>query len=216
MQGFAQLLVQDHSANLSPTGREYANFIDTAAQTMDRLLADLLAFSHISQQKIDLVPVALDIVVKSALLACEAEIRQSKAKIETTPPWPVVLGHAATLRQALVNLIGNAVKFVAGKTPHVRLWAETRPGGIVRIWVADNGIGIPAEFQERIFQVFQRLHTTEYAGTGIGLAIVQKGAERLRGRAGVESAPGAGSKFWLELAHVPPAPSELKRRKGTP
>jgi PAS domain S-box-containing protein len=216
MQGFSQLLVQDHSASLSPTGRDYANFIDTAAQTMDRLLADLLAFSHISQQKIELTPVALEIVVKSALVACEAEILESKARIDLVPPWPVVLAHSATLRQALVNLIGNAVKFVSGRAPHVRLRAETRPGELVRIWVEDNGIGIPAEYHERIFQVFQRLHTTAYAGTGIGLAIVQKGAERLRGRVGVESAPGTGSKFWIELAQAPAAAPELKRRKGTP
>jgi signal transduction histidine kinase len=216
MQGFSQLLVQEHAANLNQIGRDYANFIDTAAQTMDRLLADLLAFSHISQQKIELAPVALEIVVKSALVACEAEITASKARIETTSPWPVVMAHSATLRQALVNLIGNALKFVGGKVPHVRIHAETRPAGVVRIWVEDNGIGIPAEFQERIFQVFQRLHTTAYAGTGIGLAIVQKGAERLRGRTGVESAPGAGSKFWIELAQAPAAAAEPKKGKGTP
>jgi signal transduction histidine kinase len=116
----------------------------------------------------------------------------------------------------LLNLIGNAVKFVEGTAPHVRLRAETRPGAVVRVWVEDNGIGIPLEFQERIFQVFQRLHTTAYPGTGIGLAIVQKGAERLGGRAGVESTPGAGSRFWIELAQAPATAPELKRSKGTP
>jgi signal transduction histidine kinase len=70
--------------------------------------------------------------------------------------------------------------------------------------VEDNGIGIPAEFQERIFQVFQRLHTTKYAGTGIGLAIVQKGVERMDGRVGLVSAPGEGSRFWIELFKAPP------------
>jgi PAS domain S-box-containing protein len=214
MQGFSQLLVQDHSANLGKTGRDYANFIDAAAQTMDRLLADLLAFSHISQQKIELVPVALEMVVKGALAACEVEIGASGAQIHATPPWPLVLAHSATLRQVLVNLIGNAVKFVSGRAPEVRLRAESRPGGIVRIWVEDNGIGIAPEFQERIFQVFQRLHTTAYPGTGIGLAIVQKGVERMRGRTGLESAPGVGSKFWLELVQAPAAASEPKPRKG--
>ena len=202
MQGFAQLLVQDHSAQLNPQGRDYANFINTAAQTMDHLLADLLAFSHISQQRLALTPVALAAVVAGALAGCDSEIRASRAEIETTAPWPVVLAHTATLRQVLVNLIGNAVKFVAAGPPHVRLWAEDRPRGIVRIWVADNGIGIPAEFQERIFQVFQRLHTTAYAGTGIGLAIVQKGVERMGGRVGLESSPRTGSKFWIELARA--------------
>lgn len=216
MQGFAQLLVQDHAANLNEEGRGYANFINTAAQTMDRLLADLLAFSHISQQKIELVPVALETAVQDALSGCETEIRESHARIESIPPWPVVLAHAATLRQVLVNLIGNAIKFVAAKTPHVRLRAEERSGGIVRIWVEDNGIGIPPEFHERIFQVFQRLHTTVYAGTGIGLAIVQKGVERMGGRVGLVSAPGEGSKFWIELSQVPPAANISRRKKGSP
>jgi PAS domain S-box-containing protein len=205
MQAFSQLLVQEHSANLNPQGRDYAKFIDAAAQTMDRLLADLLAFSRISQQRIELVPIALEAVVESALAGCEPEISASHAQIDLVPPWPLVLGHAATLRQALVNLIGNAVKFVAGRTPQVRLRAEERPGGIVRVWVEDNGIGVPAEFQERIFHVFQRLHTTAYVGTGIGLAIVQKGLERMGGRVGVESLPEQGSKFWIELAKAPAA-----------
>jgi PAS domain S-box-containing protein len=206
MQGFSQLLVQDHAEKLDQQGRNYANFINTAAQTMDHLLADLLAFSHISQQKLELVAVALDAVVQSALAGCETEIRESHAQIENLPPWPAVLAHAATLRQVLVNLISNAVKFVAAGPPRVLLRSEERPGGVVRIWVEDNGIGVPSEFQERIFQVFQRLHTTAYVGTGIGLAIVQKGAERMGGRVGVESAPGTGSKFWIDLAKAPSAP----------
>ncbi len=216
MQGFAQLLVQDHAASLNEEGRNYANFINTAAQTMDHLLADLLAFSHISQQKFELVPVALDAVVLSALAGCESEIRESHATIENIPPWPPVLAHAATLRQVLVNLLSNAVKFVSSGAPRVRLHAEELPGAILRIWIEDNGIGIPSEFQERIFQVFQRLHTTAYAGTGIGLAIVQKGVERMGGRVGVESAPGTGSKFWIELNRAPFPPAQVKCNKSPP
>ncbi len=216
MQGFAQLLVQDHLGDLNLQGRDYANFINTAAQKMDRLLADLLAFSRISQQNIPLAPVPLAIVVQGALADCEAEIYDSQARIESHLPWPTVLAHAPTLRQVLVNLIGNAVKFVATRPPIVRLRAEERPGGIVRIWVEDNGIGIHEEFQERIFQVFQRLHTTSYAGTGIGLAIVQKGVERMGGRAGVVSKPGEGSRFWIELAKARPTGSTPPHGKGSP
>lgn len=205
MQGFAQLLVHDHASKLDRQGRDYANYINAAAQMMDRLLTDLLAFSQISQQKIELVPVALETVVQSALSGCEAAIIESEAVIESNAPWPAVVAHATTLRQVLVNLIGNALKFVAGKEPKVRLHTEERPGGVVRIWVEDNGIGIPAEYHERIFQVFQRLHTTSYAGTGIGLAIVQKGVERMSGRVGLTSAPGEGSRFWIELPKAPPA-----------
>jgi signal transduction histidine kinase len=216
MQGFAQLLIQDHAANLSREGQDYARFINTSAQTMDRLLADLLAFSRLNQQKIHLRPVELEAVVHRALAGCEAEISQSHACIECFPPWPVVLAHAPTLQQVLVNLIGNAVKFVAGKAPRVRLRPEERPGGIVRIWVEDNGIGIPAEFQAQIFQVFKRLHTTAYPGTGIGLAIVQKGMERMGGSAGLLSVPGEGSRFWIELARAPAAATAPRLKKETP
>ncbi len=213
MQGFSQLLIQDHAKNLNKQGRDFAKFIDTAAQTMDRLLADLLAFSQISGQKIELAPVPLGAVLKSALAGCEAEILESRAQIKRVTRWPTVIAHAAILQQVLVHLIGNAVKFVSGKRPHVQLSAEERPGGIVRIWVEDDGIGIPAEYHERIFGVFQRLHTTAYPGTGIGLAIVQKGMERMGGRVGVESAPGAGSKFWIELAKAPESPLPPRAKK---
>jgi signal transduction histidine kinase len=141
-------------------------------------------------------------VVQGALEDCAVEIRESKARIESSPPWPKVLAHAPTLRQILVNLISNAVKFVGPNPARVRLHAETNPAGTVRIWVEDNGIGILPEFHQRIFEAFQRLHTTSYAGTGIGLAIVQKGVERMGGRAGVESAPGTGSRFWIELSQA--------------
>lgn len=172
---------------------------------MTALLNDLMAFSQISQQKIELAPVALEGVVQGALSGCEREIVASEAVIDTNSPWPTVLAHATTLRQVLGNLIANAVKFAGGKTPQVKLRTEERPGGIVRIWVEDNGIGIPPEFHRRIFQVFQRLHATSYAGTGMGLAIVQKGVERMRGRVGLTSAPGVGSRFWIELPKAPAA-----------
>jgi len=208
MQGFAQLLVQEHMANLNQQGRDYTNYINTAAQTMDHLLGDLLDFSRINQQEIPLVPVALEAVVQSALVACETEIRDGRARIDSVAPWPAVIGHAPTLRQVLVNLIGNAVKFVKGKPPQIRIRTEERPGGIIRLWVEDNGIGIPVESQERIFQVFKRLHTTAYPGTGIGLAIVQKGVERMGGRVGLVSTKDEGSRFWIEL---PKAPSSTSR-----
>jgi len=100
--------------------------------------------------------------------------------------------------QIFSNLLGNAVKFVGpGVKPRVRLWAETRKER-VRFYVQDNGIGIPADQQEKIFGIFQRV-SKDYDGTGIGLAIVKKAAARLGGSVGLESEPGRGSTFWVEV-----------------
>jgi signal transduction histidine kinase len=116
---------------------------------------------------------------------------------------PAVLGHRPVLVQAVTNLITNAVKFVQhGVRPKVRISAKENAGR-VRLWVEDNGIGIAAEHQERIFKIFERLHSVAtYPGTGIGLAIVRKGIERMGGTVGVESEPGKGSRFWIELPAV--------------
>ena len=130
----------------------------------------------------------------------ESDLRERRAALTVQEVLPAVLGHRATLGQVLSNLVSNATKFVTpGETPQVRIWAEEK-GEYVRLWVEDNGIGIALEYRERIFRIFERLHGVEtYPGTGIGLAIVQKGVERLGGRAGVESVEGVGSKFWIEL-----------------
>jgi signal transduction histidine kinase len=115
-----------------------------------------------------------------------------------------VAAHHTTLVQTVVNLLNNAIMFVApGVHPRIRVWAERRAEDdrmYVRLWLEDNGIGIAPHHQQRIFQVFERLHSQDaYPGTGIGLAIVRRGLERMGGRVGVESAEGQGSRFWIEL-----------------
>jgi signal transduction histidine kinase len=107
------------------------------------------------------------------------------------------------------NLVSNAIKFVPpGVVPLVRIRAQ-RENGFVRLYVMDNGIGIKPQHHERIFEVFERLHGIEaYPGTGIGLAIVRKGIERLEGRVGLSSTPGQGSQFWIELHQVPHSDTE--------
>ena len=103
--------------------------------------------------------------------------------------------------QVLTNLVANALKFVAeGTRPEVHIRTERRNATRVRLWIEDNGIGIEPAQQARIFEVFQRLHGEEkYPGTGIGLALVKKGVERMGGQSGVESVPGTGSRFWIDL-----------------
>src|SRR6185369_10236823 len=130
----------------------------------------------------------------------ESDLQERQVDLIVQEPLPAALGHKATLGQVMTNLVSNAIKFVTpGVTPQVRIWAEEKDE-FVRLWVEDNGIGIAHEYRDRIFRIFERLHGVEtYPGTGIGLAIVQKGVERLGGRVGVESVEGAGSRFWIEL-----------------
>jgi signal transduction histidine kinase len=128
------------------------------------------------------------------------EISQRNAEVRLGRPLGWVHGHPPMLAQVVANLVSNGVKFVSsGTSPLVSITTEKRDGS-VRLWVEDNGIGIAPEFQERIFGVFERLHREEeYPGTGIGLAIVRKAVERMGGLTGVESRPGQGSRFWIEL-----------------
>jgi PAS domain S-box-containing protein len=200
MQGFAHALLEDCAEELGSTGAEYAQRVVSAANRMDNLIQDLLLYSRISHTTIQLEPVSLDWAVGAALAQLEAPLRDSGAKVEILNKPIKVVGHKATLVQVIGNLLSNAFKFVKpGVQPLVRICFEPN-GQMARLWVIDNGIGIPAEFQARVFRVFERLHGIEtYPGTGIGLAIVRKGLERMGGRVGLQSGQDQGSSFWIEL-----------------
>lgn len=200
MQGFSQALLEDYADQLGPIARDYARRIANAARRMDNLIKDLLDYSRLGRNLLTLRPISLAAVVEDVLAQLDDEVRQQGAKVAVEGALPEALGDRVTLEHMLVNLLINAVKFVpAGVTPEVRISAEER-GDRVRLWVKDNGIGIPLEQQDRIFEVFRRLHDSKsYPGTGIGLAIVRKGVGKMGGSVGVESAPGKGSAFWIDL-----------------
>jgi signal transduction histidine kinase len=200
MQGFAVALLEDVGDRLGELGVDYASRIRGSAERMDRLIQDLLAYSRLSQVELRPHPVRLDQLLSAAKDQLEADIHQKGAVVRVDGELPPVMGQREVLVQVLVNLLSNALKFVpAGANPQIRIWAERR-GGLVRVWVQDNGIGIAPEHHEKIFGVFERLHgLEEYPGTGVGLAIVRKGVARLGGAVGVESEVGRGSRFWFEL-----------------
>lgn len=210
LQGFSQALIEDYAPQLDATARDYVLRIDRAAQRMDELMRDILSYCRLDHVEITAQPLALEQAVDEALHLQEAALRSSAAEVSVQRPLPMVSGHFATLVQVLSNLLSNAIKFMAPDVrPVLRFTAERRPGW-VRLWLADNGLGIAADHQERIFKIFERLHGVEnYPGTGIGLAIVQKALTRMGGRVGVESIPNAGSRFWVEL----PAPRSSDERE---
>ena len=206
MQGYAVLLRGMIGENAAPQAREFLDRIMQGSERLDLLVQDVLKYSRLSRTPIELKPISLEPLLKN-ILSDYPVLAAPKARVEIQQPLPAVYGHEAFVGQALSNLLTNAVKFVPkGKAAQVRLWAEETHrepddhGGWVRIWVQDNGLGIAPEDQGRIFRIFERVYPKEqYEGTGMGLAIVQKAVERMGGRVGVQSSPGAGSKFWIEL-----------------
>jgi signal transduction histidine kinase len=199
MIGYSQLLVDDYSEGLHGTAQHLLKRIQGSAEFMDKLLLDLLAFGRTARAEIELGAVDVKAAWEAAIFQNSVQIENTHAEIETVEPLPIVFAHEATLGQVLANLLSNALKFVPPeRKPHVRLWSEEHADH-VRLSIRDNGLGIPASQHERVFRVFERLHGSRYQGTGIGLSIVRKGIERMGGRAGLESEPGHGTTFWIDL-----------------
>jgi len=199
MEGYTQLLRSMLSGKLGPREIVFFDRIMASAERLDALIQDVLQYSRVARAPLELKPIDLEKIVAQVISDYPA-LQPPDAKVEVQRPLLPVLGHEAFLTQCISNLLSNAVKFVApGVKPKVLVCTRSH-GSEVRLWIEDNGIGIPAENQKQIFGIFQRLHGhTAYPGTGIGLAIVQKAVERMSGRVGVESAIGKGSRFWLKL-----------------
>ncbi|WP_013334382.1 sensor histidine kinase [Gloeothece verrucosa] len=206
IQGFTQLLLEDKES-FDLTKLEYIQRIAANAQKLDVLITELLSYSRLKQTEIELEPVNLSLLLTHVLTEMDFEMRQRQAEVSIEEPLPMVQANLIILIQVLTNLLANAVKFVpleesstSNVHPQVRIWAQLE-GEQCRLWIEDNGIGIPLAQQQQIFRPFTRLHSEEeYPGTGIGLAIVRKGVERMGGAVGVESQPGQGSRFWIQLA----------------
>lgn len=196
---YTEFVLQDEESVLTAEARKFLQQGLAAALRLDRLIEDVLAFSRVSHMPMKLEPVNVERLVREIIMQAPG-FQSPGAEVVAESPLDIVMGDEASLRQCLTNLLENAVKFVpAGEKPRVRIFTRLS-GGRVRIWVEDQGIGIDSESQKSIFGLFERGSASkQFGGTGAGLAIAAKAAERMGGSIGVESEPGQGSRFWIEL-----------------
>jgi signal transduction histidine kinase len=199
MSGYASLLATEYADNLDDEARDFLRRIRASAERLDRLIQDVLNYSKVVRGELPISTVDSGKLIRD-IVQTYPNLDSSAADIVLQEPLPAVRANPAALTQVVSNLLGNAVKFVApGVRPRVLVRADNS-GSVVRLWFEDNGIGIPETALDRIFKMFERMHRPgEYDGTGIGLAIVRKAIERMGGALGVESKPGEGSRFWVEL-----------------
>jgi hypothetical protein len=196
--GYVRLLQRRFPENMDPKALQYINGAAEGADRMERLITDLLAFSRVGTHGAAFSSASLDAILDEALRNLQSSIETAQVKI-TRDPLPTLRVDATQIMQIFQNLIGNAIKFHSERPPEIHIGAKKEPGRWV-ITVRDNGIGIEPQYFDRIFQIFQRLHTrAHYPGTGIGLAICKKMVERHGGAIWVQSQPGQGAAFHFSL-----------------
>ena len=198
VSSYTQLLARRYQGQLDAAANEFIAYAVDGANRMQRLINDLLAYSRVGTRAKAFEPTDCTAVLDQALANLKAAIEKSGAVV-THDPLPTVMADNLQLVQLFQNLIGNAIKFHVEEPPRIHVSAEQKGNEWV-FSVRDNGIGIDPQYAERIFVIFQRLHTREeYPGTGIGLAICKKIVERRGGRIWVESQPGIGSTFYFTI-----------------
>ncbi|SKB11319.1 Cyanobacterial phytochrome A [Planktothrix sp. PCC 11201] len=207
---YVQLLEMRYHQALDDDAKQFINYAVEGVSLMQTLIDDILAYSKVDMQRIEFQFTEVQTALDRALINLRKRIAENQATI-TYDPMPNVLGDGTQLMQLFQNLIANAIKFRSAKSPEIHIGVKR----IEEAWlfsVEDNGIGIDLQFAERIFIIFQRLHTRdEYPGTGMGLAICKKIIECHRGKIWVESKLGQGSTFYFT---IPVGGREGERRNG--
>ena len=195
-------LVKDrYAGDLDDTAQEFIDFAVDGAERMRTLINDLLEYSRVNVQEKPLESVSCDDALNAALRSLNQAIERNGAVVKTSP-LPVITGDESQLNRLFQNLLSNALKFRGDRNPVIQVWAELQGEEWV-FSVQDNGIGIAPEFQEKVFGMFSRLHSrAQYEGTGVGLALCSKIAQRHGGRIWVESDVGKGATFRFNIPVV--------------
>jgi PAS domain S-box-containing protein len=198
VSGFVELLKRHYKDHADENVTKYINYITDASDRMRRLVQDLLDYSRLGRQRI-LEPIDCNLVVQEVLSDLTMSIQESLAVINIDP-LPVISGYATEIKQLFQNLLSNSLKFRKPGVPPVISISVAPKEEHWQFHVTDNGIGIDEKYWERVFVIFQRLHTkNEYAGTGIGLAHCKKITELHNGKIWIDSTPGNGSTFYFTV-----------------
>ena len=206
VSSYTQLIARRYKGKLDADADEFIAFAVDGANRMQRLILDLLAYSRVNTAGRQFEPTAMETVLKAALNNLTNAVKESQAVI-THDPLPAVMGDDKQLAQLFQNLLSNAVKFGGAQPPRIHISAKQTDGEWL-FSVRDHGIGLDPQYADRIFVIFQRLHTREeYPGTGIGLAICKKIVERHGGRIWVESELGKGATFYFTMRDEEPGTS---------
>jgi two-component system sensor histidine kinase/response regulator len=183
--------------------------IEAGAVRLANIVDELLILAGVHRQATTTELLATEAIVQDAMDRLENLLDPSQVEVARPPHWHPAYGHAPWVTEIWANYLSNAVKY-GGQPARIQLGSELRGNGkVARFWVQDNGPGLTPEQQARLFVPFSRVTQSRAKGHGLGLSIVRRIAEKLGGRAGVESQPGHGSRFWFELPAVPPTPPAL-------
>ena len=197
IDGFSQMLQDDYNDKLDSEGKRLIEVIRNNTLNMGRLIDGLLAFSRLGRQQMESAPLSMSDLVKDAIEEVRTSIDGRNVEFRVSA-LPDVTGDRVLLRQVLINILSNAVKFSRDRNPAIIEIGSTVETDRNIYYVRDNGVGFDSQYAEKMFGVFQRLHAaTEFEGTGLGLAIVQRIVQRHGGKVWAEGRPSAGATIYF-------------------
>jgi two-component system sensor histidine kinase/response regulator len=200
VDGFCELFHAEYAATVPPDGQQLLEQIRSGTRRMSKLIDDLLHFSRMGRAPLERLPVPLHTLVLEVLARLTAGQPEQRAAVQVAEELPDCWGDPALIEQVLVNLLSNALKFTAGRTPPRVEVGTLRQGGETVYYVRDNGVGFDMRYAHKLFGVFQRLHTAEeFPGTGIGLSIVHRILTRHGGKVWADSRKDEGTTFYFSL-----------------